>query len=103
MLRPAGSVAENVRASPAAGAAKWLDTLSEKAWPSLALWSAMAVPVGPVSPTFNVKGSLIDLPWASGAVTGIGVLPESAAVGVPEITPVSALMLRPAGSVAENR
>ena len=35
MLRPAGSVAEKVRASPAAGAVKWLATLSEKAWPSI--------------------------------------------------------------------
>src|SRR5437764_9497553 len=51
MLRPAGKEAEKVRASPAAGAAKWLETLSEKAWPSLALWSAMAVAVGPLSPT----------------------------------------------------
>src|ERR1700726_1769396 len=46
MLRPAGSLAEKVKASPAAGAAKWLETLSEKAWPSFALWSAMAVAVG---------------------------------------------------------
>src|SRR6266851_1833921 len=102
MLRPAGKLAENVKASPAAGAAKWLDTLSEKARPSLALWLAMAVPVGPVSPTFSVKLSLIDLPWASVAVTVIGLLPKSPSVGVPEMTPVWALMLRPAGSVAEN-
>ena len=34
MLRPVGSVADNVRASPAAGAVKWLETLSEMAWPS---------------------------------------------------------------------
>src|SRR6266851_900367 len=102
MPRPSGSAAENVRASPAAGAAKWLDTLSEKAWPSLALWSAMAVPVGPLSPTFNVKCSLIAWPWASVAVTVMGLLPKSPSVGVPEITPVWALMLRPAGSGEEN-
>src|ERR1700730_17921830 len=74
MLRPAGSLAEKVRASPAAGAAKWLETLSEKAWPSLALWSAMAVAVGPLSPTARWKLSLIALPWASVAVTVIGSL-----------------------------
>src|SRR5216683_100927 len=102
MLRPAGSVAENVRASPAAGAAKWLETSSAKAWPSLALWLAMAVPVGPVSPTFNVKCSLITLPWASVAVTVMGLLPKSPSVGVPEMTPVWALMLRPVGKLAEN-
>src|SRR6266851_7948095 len=102
MLRPAGSVAENVRASPAAGAAKWPETLSVNARPSLALWSAMAVAVGPLSPTFNVKVSLIALPWASVAVTVMGLLPKSPSVGVPEITPVWALMLRPAGKLAEN-
>src|SRR5258708_38901865 len=62
----------------------------------------MAVGVGPVSPTFNVKVSLIDLRWASVAVTVIGLLPKSPSVGVPEITPVWALMLRPAGKLAEN-
>src|SRR5471032_2697869 len=46
MLRPVGSEAEKVRASPAAGAVKWLETSSEKAWPSLPLWSAMAVADG---------------------------------------------------------
>src|SRR6266851_3527887 len=102
MLRPAGKLAENVKASPAAGAAKWPETLSEKARPSLALWLAMAVAVGPLSPTFNVKLSLIDLPWASVAVTVIGLLPKSPSVGVPEMTPVWALMLRPAGKLAEN-
>src|ERR1700726_282817 len=61
MLRPAGSLAEKVRASPAAGAVKWLDTLSEKAWPSLALWLGMTVAVGPLSPTERLKLSLIDL------------------------------------------
>ena len=34
MLRPVGNAPEKVRVSPAAGAAKWLETLSEKAWPS---------------------------------------------------------------------
>ena len=34
ILRPAGSEAEKVRVSPAAGAVKWLATLSEKALPS---------------------------------------------------------------------
>src|ERR1022692_2386309 len=51
MARPVGSEAEKVSVSPAAGAVKWLATLSEKAWPSLALWSAMAVAVGALSPT----------------------------------------------------
>src|SRR6202521_3186974 len=102
MLRPAGSLAEKVSTSPAAGAAKWLATLSEKAWPSLALWSGMTVAVGPVSPTARLKLSLIDLPCASVAVTVIGLLPKSPSVGVPEITPVWASMLRPAGSLAEK-
>src|SRR6202022_3759314 len=102
MLRPVGSVAEKVSTSPAAGATKWLATLSENAWPSLALWLAMTVAVGPVSPTFKVKCSLIALPWASVAVTLIGWLPKSLSVGVPEITPVWALMLSPVGSVAEK-
>src|SRR3984893_15189760 len=55
MWRPAGNDPEKVRASPAAGAAKWLETLSEKAWPSDALWFAMAVAVGPLSPTCRIK------------------------------------------------
>src|SRR6202023_1065389 len=101
-LRPAGSLAEKVRASPAAGAAKWLETLSEKAWPSLALWFAMTVAVGPLSPTARLKLSLMALPWASVAVTVIGLLPKSLSVGVPEMTPVWALMLRLAGSLAEK-
>src|ERR1700674_924133 len=102
MLRPAGSLAEKVSASPAAGAAKWLATLSEKAWPSLALWLGMTVAVGPLSPTARLKLSLIDLPCASVAVTVIGLLPKSPSVGVPEMTPVWASMLRPAGSLAEK-
>src|ERR1700674_2115381 len=102
MLRPAGSLAEKVSASPAAGAAKWLETLSEKAWPSLALWLGMTVAVGPLSPTARLKLSLIALPCASVAVTVIGLLPKSPSVGVPEITPVCASMLRPAGSLAEK-
>src|SRR6202048_3599311 len=73
MLSPAGRTAANVRVSPAAGAAKWPETSSENAWPSLALWLAIAVPVGPVSPTARVKLSLMDLPWASVAVTVIGL------------------------------
>src|ERR1700680_407123 len=75
MLRPAGSLAEKVSVSPAAGAAKWLETLSEKAWPSLALWFAMTVAVAPLSPTARLKLSLIALPWASVAVTVIALLP----------------------------
>ena len=102
MLRPVGSLAEKVRASPAAGAAKWLETLSEKAWPSLALWFAMAVAVGPLSPTARWKLSLIALPWASVAVTVTVLLPKSLSVGVPEMTPVWASMLRPVGSLAEK-
>src|ERR1700693_977543 len=102
MLRPAGREAEKVRASPAAGAAKWLETLSEKAWPSLALWSAMAVAVGPLSPTARWKLSLIALPWASVAVTVTGLLPKSLSVRVPEMTPVWELMLRPVGKDAEK-
>src|SRR5450755_3860396 len=62
MLRPAGSLAEKVRASPAAGAVKWLATLSEKAWPSKPLWFAIGVAVGPLSPTARLKLSLIALP-----------------------------------------
>src|ERR1700722_10720755 len=58
MLRPVGSAAEKVSVSPATGAAKWLETLSEKAWPSLALWLVMAVAVG-LSPTASVKLSLM--------------------------------------------
>ena len=48
------------------------------------------------------KLSLIALPWASVAVTVIVLLPKSLSVGVPEMTPVWALMLRPAGSDAEK-
>src|SRR3984893_2278603 len=102
MLRPAGKEAEKVSVSPAAGAAKWLETLSEKAWPSLALWSAMGVAVGPLSPTWRWKLSLIALPWASVAVTVTVLLPKSLSVGVPEMMPVWASMLRPAGSLAEK-
>src|ERR1700738_5024250 len=102
MLRPAGKEAEKVSVSPAAGAAKWLETLSEKAWPSVALWAAMGVAVGPLSPTARLKLSLIALPWASVAVTMIVLLPKSLSVGVPEMTPVWASMLRPAGSFAEK-
>ena len=75
MLSPLGSVAENVSASPAAGAVKWLETLREKAWPSLALWLAIGVAVGPLSPTASWKVSLTALPWASVAVTVIGLVP----------------------------
>src|ERR1700722_20974308 len=88
MLRPAGNDAENVRMSPVAGAVKWLATLSEKVWPSLLLWSPMAVAVGPLSLTASLKLSLTALPWASVAVTVIVWLPKSLSVGVPEITPV---------------
>ena len=101
-LRPAGIEPEKVRVSPAAGAAKWLETLSEKALPSYALWFAIAVAVGPLSPTWSWKVSLIALPWASVAVTVIVLLPKSLSVGTPEMTPVWALMLRPAGSRAEK-
>ena len=50
MWRPAGKVAENVRASSAAGATKWLETFRVNGWPSLVLWSAIAtaVAVGPL-------------------------------------------------------
>src|SRR5665213_1721936 len=48
MLRPAGKDAEKVSASPAAGAVKLLATLNEKAWPSNAVWFAIAVAVGPL-------------------------------------------------------
>src|ERR1022692_2102356 len=102
MLRPVGSLAEKVRASPAAGAAKWLETLSEKAWPSKPLWFAIAVAVGPLSPTARLKLSLIALPWASVAVTVTVLLPKSLSVGMPEMTPVWASILRPAGSLAEK-
>ena len=62
----------------------------------------MAVAVGPLSPTARWKLSLIALPWASVAVTVTGLLPKSLSVGVPEMTPVWALMLRPVGSLAEK-
>jgi len=51
--------------------------------------------------TARCSSELIDLLWASVAVTVIGLVPKSLSVGVPEMTPVWALMLRPAGSVAE--
>src|ERR1700722_7720479 len=88
MLRPAGSLAEKVRVSPAAGAAKWLETLSEKAWPSLALWLVIAVAVGPVSPTASAKLSLTALSWASVALAVTVLLPLSASVGMPVMMPV---------------
>src|ERR1700676_5486545 len=62
----------------------------------------MAVAVGPLSPTWRWRLSLIAMPWASVAVTVIALLPKSLSVGVPEIMPVWALMLRPAGSAAEK-
>src|ERR1700686_2916766 len=102
MLRPAGNDPEKVSVSPAAGAAKWLETFSENAWPSRALWFAMGVAVGPLSPTWRWKLSLIALPAASVAVTVTGLLPKSLSVGVPEIMPVWASMLRPVGSLAEK-
>ena len=55
----------------------------------------------PLSPTASWKLSLTALPWASVAVTVIGLLPKSLSVGFPEMTPVWALMLSPLGSVAE--
>ena len=39
-------------------------------------------------------------PWASVAVMVIGLLPKSLSVGVPEMMPVWASMLRPVGRVA---
>src|SRR5450432_4436269 len=71
MCRPAGNVAENVRASPAPGAAKWLATFRLNAWPSLALWLAIGVAVGPVAPTASWKLWLVALPWASVGFTVI--------------------------------
>ena len=62
----------------------------------------MAVAVGPLSPTARWKLSLIALPWASVAVTVMVLLPKSLSVGVPEMMPVWALMLSPAGSYAEK-
>ena len=61
----------------------------------------MAVAVGPLSPTSRTKLSLIAMPWASVAVTVIGLLPKSLSVGTPEMMPVWASMLRPAGNDAE--
>ena len=43
--------------------------IEREAWPSKALWFAMAVAVGPLSPTARWKLSLMALPWASVAVT----------------------------------
>src|SRR5258706_11551117 len=51
MLRPAGSEDEKVRASPAAGATKGLETSSGKGRPSWGLWFAIAGAGGPLSPT----------------------------------------------------
>src|ERR1700719_644085 len=101
MLRPAGRVAANVRVSPAAGAAKWLEASSENAWPSLALWLAIAVPVGPVPATASVKLSLIDLPWATVAGTVIGLLSSwSLKVRAPETAPVGISVVWPSGGLA---
>src|ERR1700737_169156 len=102
MLRPAGIAPEKVRVSPAAGAAKWLETLSEKALPSKELWFAIAVAVGPLSPTWSWTVSLIALPCASVAVTVIVLLPKSLSVGTPEMTPVCGFRLRPAGIEPEK-
>src|SRR5450631_1359913 len=102
MLRPLGSEPEKVKASPAAGAAKWLEISRLKACPSLALWSAMAVAVGPLSPTARWKLSLMALPWASVAVTVIELLPKSLSVGVPEMMPVWASIWSPVGKWAEK-
>src|ERR1700737_3294196 len=102
MLRPAGIAPEKVRVSPAAGALKWLETLSEKALPSKELWFAIAVAVGPLSSTCSWKVSLIALPWASVAVTVIRWLPKSLSVGTPEMIPVFGSILRPAGIVPEK-
>ena len=62
----------------------------------------MAVAVGPLSPTARWKLSLIALPWASVAVTVTVLLPKSLSVGVPEMMPVLASMLKPVGSEAEK-
>src|ERR1700737_3738503 len=102
MLRPAGIAPEKVRVSPAAGTAKWLEIVSEKALPSKELWFAIAVAVGPLSSTCSWKLSLIALPCASVAVTVIVLLPKSLSVGAPEMTPVWALRLRPAGIEPEK-
>src|SRR5258707_5232797 len=99
MLRPAGRVAANVRVLPAAGAAKWPETSSENAWPSLALWLAIAVPVGPVSPTVRATLSETVLPWAT--VAGIGLLsPWSLKVRAPETAPVGISVVWPSGGLA---
>src|SRR5579871_3311924 len=102
MARPAGSEAEKARVSPAAGAVKWLDTSREKECPSGAVWLAIAVLAGPGSVTVSVKFSLTATPWASVAVTVTGLAPKSASVGVPEITPLLALIVSPDGSEAEK-
>ena len=80
-LRPAGIAPEKVSVSPAAGAVKWLETLSEKDLPSKALWLAIAVAVGPLSSTWSWKVSLMALPWASVAVTVIVLFPKVAVGG----------------------
>ena len=49
----------------------------------------------PAVATARWKVSLIALPWASVAVTVMVWLPKSLSVGVPEMTPVWASMLRP--------
>src|SRR6202011_2452349 len=102
MLRPPGKEAEKVSVSPAAGAAEWLERLGERARGCIALWSAMGVAVGRLSPTWRWKLSLIALPWASVAATVTVLLPKSLSVGVPEMTPVWASMLRPVGNLAEK-
>src|SRR6202030_2310276 len=101
MLKPAGRAAANVRVSPAAGAAKWLETSSENAWPSLALWLAMGVPVGPVSPTVRATLSETVLPWATVAGTVIGLLSSwSLKVRAPETAPVGISVVWPSGGLA---
>ena len=101
-LRPAGIVPEKVRVSPAAGAAKWLETSSEKAWPSKALWFAIAVAVGPLSPTWRWKVSLTAMTVGVGRCDGDRVVAEIAVGRHAGNDAGMGVDLRPAGNVPEK-
>src|SRR5260221_12405605 len=94
MLRPAGTVAGKVKVSPAAGAAKWLETSSENAWPSLALWLANRESVGPGKGA-DLGGRRIikkKRAWVAGA--GEGPRPGGARARGPPCTPRAGLRVR---------
>jgi len=75
ILRPVGSLAEKVRVSPAAGRREVAGDIEREALPLKSGLVCDVVAVGPLSPTWRLKLSLIALPWASVAVTVIALLP----------------------------